>query len=365
MPSPSYSEKFHQFLQWEDKLVNDKLSVNSCKQPGIKKEWVVLKRKRITNTVLDASVICLGTSNIGSTVNTEDSHSILDTYTGYGGNFLDTAEVYANWLPIEPNSSERFLGKWMKERGNRNDMLVATKGGHPLLTRMDVSRLSPEEIRIDLEGSLRRLQTDYIDLYYLHRDDLTLPVESIIESLETHVRKGQIRYYACSNWTLPRLEEARQYAAKQGYKGFAAVSNLWNLAEVNPGAVSDPTMVITDRELISWHKRTGIPLIPYSSQANGFFSGKYRREQETDSVSASKNVIRMYANDTSFARLERVEQTAGEYGATSNQIALAWLLSQPFPVFPVVGCKTKQHLTDSLGAADIELAPDTVSYIEG
>ncbi|WP_171654471.1 aldo/keto reductase [Paenibacillus foliorum] len=324
-----------------------------------------MERKRISKTTLDASVICLGTSNIGSTISNEDSNDILETYTANGGNFLDTAEVYANWLPIEPNSSERFLGKWMKEQGNRTDMIVATKGGHPPLDQMSVSRLSAEEIRNDLEGSLLRLQTDYIDLYYLHRDDLALPVEMMVEALESHVRKGNIRYYACSNWTLSRMEEARRYAEEKGYNGFVAVSNLWNLAEVNEGTVGDPTAVITDRELLIWHKSTGMPLIPYSSQANGFFSGKYRKGMGIDPAIAGKNAFRKYGNDTNFARLERVEQAASEQGATSNQIALACLLKQSFPVYPVIGCKNKEHLIDSLGATNIDLTPEAVSYIEG
>ncbi|MFD0676495.1 MULTISPECIES: aldo/keto reductase [unclassified Paenibacillus] len=322
-----------------------------------------MERKRISKTTLDAAVICLGTSNIGSTISNEDSKDILEAYTANGGNFLDTAEVYANWLPIEPNSSERFLCSWMKEHGNRSEMIVATKGGHPLLDQMSVSRLSAEDIRIDLEGSLQRLQTDYIDLYYLHRDDPALPVESMIEALESHVRKGNIRYYACSNWKLSRMEEARRYAEEKGYNGFVAVSNLWSLAEVNREAVNDPTAVLTDHELLAWHKSTGMPLIPYCSQANGFFSGKYQKGMEADPALAGK--FRKYGNETNFARLERVEQAASEHGATSNQIALACLLKQSFPVFPVVGCKNKEHLIDSLGAANIDLNPETVSYIEG
>ncbi|SFL68031.1 Predicted oxidoreductase [Paenibacillus sp. 1_12] len=321
-----------------------------------------MKVKAIRNTDLLPSVICLGTSHIGSSISEDDSNGILDAYTDAGGNFLDTAEVYANWLPIEPSSSERFLGKWMKDRGNRDQMIVATKGGHPRLDTPMISRLSAEEIGHDILGSLQRLGTDYIDLYYLHRDDLRIPVEILIEIMETHVRQGHIRYYACSNWTLERLEQAQLYAASKGYAGFVAVSNLWSLATVNPGSIKDPSQVVTDQALIDWHTRTGTALIPYSSQANGFFSGKYRREYDVPPEGRS-NIYKLYHNETNFTRLERTEELARLHKATTNQIALAYLLAQSFPVFPVVGCKNQHHLQDSLGAVDVELDPVIASNL--
>jgi aryl-alcohol dehydrogenase-like predicted oxidoreductase len=314
-----------------------------------------MKYKKIRHTDLEPSVICMGTSHIGATINKEDSNAILDTYCDRGGNFLDTAEVYANWLPIEPHSSERFLGKWLKERGNRGQMIVATKGGHPRLDTPLVSRLSATEIAEDIEGSLQRLDTDYIDIYYLHRDDRNIPVEIIIEILESHVRRGHIRYYACSNWTLERLEQASAYAEQRSYSGFVAVSNLWSLAEVNPGSIKDVTQVITDQALIDWHRSTGIALVPYSSQANGFFSGKYRKGQEITPELRDKNAYRLYYNDTNLTRLNRIEPIAEHNKATTTQIALAYLLAQDFPVLPVIGCKTMEHLLDSLGASHIDL----------
>lgn len=311
-----------------------------------------MKHKRMARTELDASVICMGTSHIGSTIGDEESSELLDLYTDRGGNFVDTAEVYANWLPIEPSSSERFLGRWLKLRGGRDRVIVATKGAHPRLDLPHIPRVTPEDIAADLEGSLRRLQTDYIDIYYLHRDDPRIPVEVIVDALEHYVRKGNIRYYACSNWTVPRIEQANRYAESKGYAGFVAVQNLWNLGEVNPGSIKDPTMVVTDRGVVDWHERTGVAAVPYSSQANGFFSGKYRKEAESP-ASSGGGVVRVYYNETNFTRLERAERIAKERGTTSNQIALAYLIAQRFPVFPIVGCKKREHLLDSLLAADV------------
>ncbi len=320
-----------------------------------------MKFKTITGTDLAASVISLGTADLGAAVPEKDSEELLNLYTDRGGNFLDTAEVYANWLPIEPSSSERFLGKWMKSRGNRNDLIVATKGGHPLLKTMTIPRINPADITADLEGSLRRLGVDHIDLYYLHRDDPNVPVETIVETLERFAREGKIRYYGCSNWTIARVEQANEYARGKGYAGFVAVQNLWNLAEVNPGSIQDPTQVVTDREFVEWHRRTGTAAIPYSSQANGFFSGRHRRN--TAAEFAGSGIVRAYYSETNFARLERTERLARELGSTSTQVALAYLLAHPFPVFPIVGCKKKEHLLDSLSAADLELDYDTAASL--
>lgn len=313
-----------------------------------------MKYNQLTNTDLSASVICLGTLEMGSIIEDNASSHMLEAYLDHGGNFLDTAEVYANWLPIEPSSSERFLGKWMKERAIRSHIILATKGGHPKIEAKDISRLFPEDIKVDIEGSLSRLNTDYIDLYYLHRDDLSLPVENIIETMESHVRRGDIRYYACSNWTLPRIEQAQQYAKKKGYVGFVAVQNLWNLAQINPESMTDKTLVVSDQSMTNWHEETKIAAIPFSSQANGFFSGKYKRGELTDSIIES-NVYKRYFNDINFKRLEKVQSMAKKMDSTPNQIALAYLLGHPFPTFPVVGCKKKEHLLDSLGAAEISL----------
>lgn len=310
--------------------------------------------KEIPRTDLRASVICLGTSHIGSAIGDAESNDLLDTYIEMGGSFIDTAEVYANWLPIEPSSSERFLGQWIKSRGSRNRIVLATKGGHPLLDKPERRRITEEDIRTDLEGSLRRLQTDYIDIYYLHRDDPRIPVETIVDLLEAHVRKGNIRYYGCSNWTLERIKQANQYASSRGYTGFVAVQNLWNLGQVNEGSLSDPTMVVSDSEFVQWHEQEQIAAIPYSSQANGYFSGKYR-SLDAGALPEGSGAARVYHNAASIQRMERAERLAREHNATSTQIALAYLLAHPFPVFPIIGCKNKEHLADSMLAADVAL----------
>ena len=154
---------------------------------------------------LHPSPICLGTADLGSAVNRSDSFALLDAYLDLGGNFLDTAKVYADWLPGERSTSEKLLGEWMRLRRNRQRIVLATKGAHPDLATMHLPRLSRAEIEADLHASLRHLQTDIIDLYWLHRDDPARPVEDILATLQDAVRAGKIRYFGCSNWRVERI----------------------------------------------------------------------------------------------------------------------------------------------------------------
>ncbi|MNJ46470.1 L-glyceraldehyde 3-phosphate reductase [compost metagenome] len=220
------------------------------------------------------------------------------------------------------------------------------------------SRLSPEEISFDLEKSLVNLGTDRIDLYWLHRDDLSRPVEEIIDSLHEHVQAGRIRYYACSNWTVDRIEAARQYAVSTGKQPFVANQMQWSLAEVNAGGVGDPTTIQMDGRMMDYHITTGLTAIPYTSQAQGFFSGRFRPEDRS-----KPSVVNMFYNDVNFERLGRVEKLAQQLGRSGTEVALAYLTSQPFATFPIIGCRTLQQLEESVGAGDLQFDADTVRYL--
>ncbi len=154
----------------------------------------------IPNTTLAPSVLCFGTTMIGSTVDKAGSFQLLDAFVEAGGTFVDTAKVYADWLPGERSISEKTIGEWLRRSGKRSQVVLATKGAHPDLSAMQTGRLSRAEIIADLDASLRHLQTDVIDLYWLHRDDAEQPVADILATLESQVRAGKIRYYGCSNW---------------------------------------------------------------------------------------------------------------------------------------------------------------------
>ncbi len=307
----------------------------------------------IPQTDLNVFGICLGTSDLGSAVDDRTSFALLDAFVAAGGNFLDTASVYANWLPGPKHSSERLLGAWMQARRNRNRIILATKGGHPDLHAMQVPRLSHREIAGDLETSLRNLQTDRIDLYYLHRDDPARPVSEIVETLNDQIRAGKVRYLGCSNWRRERIAAANEYARAHGLAGFVADQMLWNLACVDPTRIGDPTIVPMSDDLYAFHQITGLAAIPFSSQANGLF-------QKLDAggpFKADSGALAMYNLDETRRRLARAKKLAAETGLSLTQIVLAFLTSQPFTTIPIVGCKTMLHLTDSLSAVGVQLSP--------
>ena len=169
-----------------------------------------MEYKILNNTDLKVSSASLGTDVYGTVLNKAQSYELLDTYTDLGGNIIDTALVYANWIPGEKSLSEKLIGSWMEERKNRHEIIISTKGAHPEI--MTISRLSREEILGDIDKSLKHLKTDYIDIYWLHRDDKNLPVGPIMETLGEIVKSGKARYIGMSNWTYRRIDEANKYA---------------------------------------------------------------------------------------------------------------------------------------------------------
>lgn len=310
--------------------------------------------RTMPGTDLDVAAICIGSTGIGSTIDREDSFRLLDHYAEAGGNFIDTAAVYANWLPGEKNVSEKIIGRWLQRRADREQMVVATKGGHPELETMHVSRMSRAEIEADLNDSLRNLQTERIDLYWLHRDDPSLPVEEILETMNALVRAGKIRYFGCSNWRAPRIREAQAAAAAAGLLGFVADQMKWSLAVIDPDGLGDSTTVAMDDNLYDYHRESGLAAVAYSSQAGGLFQKMAAGGSPTGGE---------YPVEPNRRRLARIEQLAGETGLTITQIVLGYMQAQPFVTVPIVGCRTLAQLRGSLSAADVRLSPDQVDFL--
>ena len=311
----------------------------------------------IPQTDLAPSVICLGSSNFGNGIAPADAFQLLDAYVTCGGNFIDTAAVYANWLPGEKNSSEKTIGRWLKKSGQRSRIVLATKGAHPDLATMRISRMSPAEIVDDLNTSLRNLQTDWLDLYWLHRDDPARPVAEILDTLHSQVVAGKIRYFGCSNWQVDRIAAAQAYAAQRGITGFVANQMRWSLAEIDPAAVGDPMTVAMDDETYAYHRRTGLAAIPYSSQAGGYFQklaeGREIRPGQQKSYGTAENRKRA-------ARLQALAQKTGH---SVSQIVLAYLTNQPFATIPIVGCRTVAQVEDSMAAEDVRLTNEQVAWL--
>ncbi len=314
----------------------------------------------IPNTDLVPSAISLGTGGAGANYDRLTTFAMLDAFFEQGGNFVDTAHVYNDWIPGERSRSEKLLGAWMRERRNRSKVVLATKGAHPRLEQMQVGRLSPAEIRADVEESLRFLQTETIDLYWLHRDDASLPVEEILNTLQGQVQAGKIRYYGCSNWRLERIQAA-QHAARSGFAGFAGVQNLWSLAKPNPGEIArrDPTLAVMDDGLWHYHRQTGLAAIPYTSQANGYF----QKIDAGGTAALPAGLARQYLSLETEGRYQRLKVLSLQTGLSTTQIGLGFLTSQPFATIPVVGPQSLAQLGDCLTAADVQLTPEQVKFL--
>lgn len=296
------------------------------------------------------SRICLGTMDFGTKVPKEQAFRILGLYVEQGGNFLDTAHIYASWVPGGQGASEKLLGEWLRATGMRSQVFLATKGAHPPLDNMALSRCSREEIRTDLAESLERLEVDSVDLYWLHRDDPGRPIEEILGTLEELKQESLIGSYGASNWSWQQIEQANEYAQAHGLSGFAANQPGWAWAERQQ---RPPTMrlLYMDEETHAFHTRTGLPVVPYSSQAKGFF-GQENVAWAKGGFQGNAPRAAEYDTPTNRQRLLEAIETGERKGCTANQIALAYLLSQPFPVHPIIGTGNEEHLLEAMGAVE-------------
>ncbi len=284
--------------------------------------------------------------------------SLLDSITEMGCYAFDTAHAYGD------GASERAIGSWIQARNNRSEVIVIDKGAHPARGR---NRVDPESIKQDLQESLDRLKTDYIDLYLLHRDDASVPVGPIIEVLNELKNEGRIVLFGASNWNQKRLQEAGEYAEKNGLSSFSAVSNQYSLAiqydDPYPGTVSVNNS--SDDSELEWYEETQYPLLAWSSLARGFFSGKFTRDNlSTFTDPQSLMSIRCYAREDNFVRLDRARQLAEEKGTTVPQIALAYVFQQPLNCFAVTGTLNTNHFKENIEALDIGLTKKEVSWLD-
>jgi aryl-alcohol dehydrogenase-like predicted oxidoreductase len=267
---------------------------------------------------------------------------VLDAWAALGGNIIDTAHVYGD------GDSERALGAWFASRPDvRNEIVVLTKGAHP---DGDRRRVTPADITADLAESTERLGRG-VDLYLLHRDDPALPVGPLIECLNEHRSAGRLHAFGTSNWTVERIDEANRWAAAHGLEGFCCNSPQLSLARQNeehwPG-----TMAATG-EVRAWHERTQMPMFAWSAQARGFFAGH-----------ESESAVRVYDNEPNRERRRRAEQVGERLGCTANQVALAWVLAQPYPVYAVIGPRTVAQLHEAVGALSVSLSDEDVRWLD-
>ena len=305
-----------------------------------------------------ASVIAFGTSDMGGKCPEGLARDMLDKYIEIGGNFIDTARVYGRWDRYEPGLAEGVLGRWMSDRRNRDGIVLSTKGGHHASPDdVYLMRLGPAQLRSDIEGSLESLQTDHVDIYWLHRDDLNRPVGQILETLNEFIEKGWTRVIGASNWTTPRLREAEEYAREHGIKGFYANQPRWGIAKQM--IKSTPLLVPMDKEMYKMHMDTGMVCVPYSSQSRGFFVKLC--EQGLDAV--PYDTRRRFYFPENMAAYDRFLKVKEETGLSASALGMACMTCQPFPVFPLAGASRLEQVEALREAGDAVITPEQLRYI--
>jgi aryl-alcohol dehydrogenase-like predicted oxidoreductase len=313
----------------------------------------MMRHHVLPNTDLHVSALCYCLGAFGARVKGAAMERLYATFREAGGSFFDTAHCYAFWLPEGAGCSERALGDCLRRFGDRDEIVIGTKGGHPDMGA-DYPRpdryLAPEVIAADIRDSLERLGVETIDLYYLHRDDPRVPAGEIIDTLNREIEQGRIRYLGASNWTVARIEAANAYAEARGRHGFVASQPQWSLGEPNWQPGPEPTMRCVTEEDRQWYAVHSLAVIPYSSTSNGYFASGGERGGS-------------YQNPQNEARLHRAQRLAGELGCTPNQIALAYLMSHSFLVIPILGTTDEAHLRDALGSVQVRLTPEQVRWL--
>lgn len=318
-----------------------------------------LKYKAAEGTI-DISAVACGTVEIGGLVSKRESFAILDYFIEKGGTLIDTAKVYAAWHVAERPLSEEMIGQWMQLRGNRHRLVISTKGAHPLWSDLSVPRVTPEAIRGDIDDSLFALGTDYIDIYWMHRDDMTKPVGPLVEALNDAIRAGKVRAIGASNWTAARIGEANAYAAAHGLHGFTGTQLLWSAAKFEEPLNFDETLVQMEPDDYEWYGENGITVFAYCSQARGLF----RKAPAAGGLSRlGEDYRRYFTNDIIEGQIAYAWELAEKYHTTPHAILLAYICAQRVPSVALAGFSNIAQAKDSLDNVDIDLAPEDLSRL--
>lgn len=300
--------------------------------------------------------IILGSVQFGTGIEEKKAFSLMNAYADMGGTCIDTASVYGDWEDKGEPISERTIGKWLKESGYRHKMMVITKGAHYRLKTPRVSRVSAVCIAEDIEKSLRNLQVDAIDLYFLHRDNPSVPVGELMPVLHKYVAAGKIKAIGASNWSIERIREANMFAVANRLTPFAVSEIQWSLARFAPGYRAPeelPGMTETEYEK---YRAINIPVFAWSSQAGGVVTRVI--ENGTDGIDAATRT--KYIGEKTLRRIENVKRFCAKTGLTPTQAVLSYITCNPLPAAAVIGPSSLEHLRDSMAAADLDLGGDIV-----
>lgn len=311
-----------------------------------------MEKRTLGCSGLEVSRLCFGGNVFGWTIDQATSFEVLDAFVAAGGNFIDTANSYSRWVSgHQGGESEIILGKWLSQRHNRDQVIIATKVGNDMGSAG--KGLSRKHILQAVEDSLRRLQTDYIDLYQSHIDDEETPIEETLAAYADLIRQGKVRAIGTSNYGAPRLTQAFAVSQQHGYPRYESLQPLYNLI--------DRAEYEQDLEPICQTHNIGV--ISYFSLASGFLTGKYRSEQDLSNCLRA-GMVEKYLNTRGLLILDAIDKVAQAYRATPAQISLAWLLARPSITAPIVSVTKVTQLNEITKAFDIRLDSDSLRELE-
>ena len=326
-------------------------------------EKVILK-----GTDLNVTKICLGTGSYGSSFDITKCPDQLDYFYSKGGNFLDTAVAYTDWKPGERSRSEKVIGKWMKERGNRNEIILSAKGCHQDYleptgsagtSKMGPLRVNRKAIKEDVEKSLELLQTDYIDIFGLHQDDPDVDVAEIIETLEEVKKSGKIRYYGCSNWTVERQRLAYEYAKSKGYEGFIMDQLNWSINKINAdGLVAEGNVAMND-ELYDFHNQTQINVLAYSSSGRGYM------QKRASNLPMRDTDHEKYDNPQNELILPVLIDIANKHKVAVHSVVIKFMtVERNFTAIPIASCRSNEGLDVILDALNFDFDKEDMTALK-
>jgi aryl-alcohol dehydrogenase-like predicted oxidoreductase len=303
-----------------------------------------MQTRRLGRSPLEVSPIILGSNVFGWTIDEPQSFAVLDAYTAAGGNCIDTADVYSTWVSgNRGGESETIIGKWMKRRGNRARVIVATKVGSPMA--LDRKGLSSGYITHAVDSSLKRLQTDHIDLYQAHQDDAETPLEETLGAFAKLIEQGKVRVIGASNYSAERLAQALEVSRTHNlprYESLQPPYNLYDRADY-------------ESKLAPLCQREGLGVIPYYGLARGFLTGKYRSQKDLGQSARGQGIGKNYLNERGFRILAALDDVARSHHSTPASVALAWLIAQPTITAPIASATTPAQVHDLIAATELHL----------
>ena len=301
---------------------------------------------------LQVSPIAFGGNVFGWTLDQKQSFRILDAFVDAGFNFIDTADTYSTWVPgNHGGESETIIGQWLKQRGKRDDLIIATKLGGDMGDGKKGLRAG--YIAQAVDASLKRLGTDYIDLYQSHYDDPETPVEETIQAFNALIKSGKVRYLGASNLSADRITQSNRFAAENGLQGYVSLQPLYNLYDRQKFETEyQPTV-----------EREGLATITFYALASGFLTGKYRSEADFGKSPRGGGMAK-YLDERGFRILEALDRIAAETGAPAAQLALAWQLHKPAVTAPIASATSERQLADLVAAADLKLTAEQVALLD-